>query len=61
MSGKQANELSKLGLLDQEEALGWYVCDRFNTTYPSDEKAARDIAKRANDRAPNKKVKESWK
>ena len=33
---KQANELSKRGLLDQEEALGWYVCDRFNTIYPSD-------------------------
>ena len=33
---KQANELSKRGLLDQEEALGWYVCDTFNTIFPSD-------------------------
>ena len=58
---KQANEISKRGLLDQEEALGWVVCDRFNAVYPSDEKAARDVAKRANDKAPNKKVKEGWK
>ena len=58
---KQANKLSKRGLLDQEEALGWLLCDRFNRVFPASEKAARLIAKTANDRAPSQKEKERWK
>ena len=58
---KQANKLSKRGLLDQEEALGWLLCDRFNRVFPASEKAARLIAKTANDRAPSQKEKVRWK
>ena len=62
-SGKrrQANKLSKRGLLDQEEALGWVLSDRFKLVFPSNEKHARDLAKRANQKAPNKKEKAQWK
>lgn len=56
----QASKLAALGMIAKEEALGHWLCDRFNGAFPSSKKA-HSIGRTAGDRLPSKKEKAKWK
>ena len=56
-----ANKLAERGLIDLEEALGYWLADRFVGQLPADEDRARGVSKRASDKLATKKDKERWK
>ena len=55
-----ASQLAALGMIAKEEALGFWLCDRFGGAFPSS-KTAHLIGKRAAERLPGAKEKSKWK
>ena len=55
-----ASQLAALGMIAKEEALGFWLCDRFGGAFPSS-KTAHLIGKRAAERLPGAKEKGKWK
>ena len=56
----RASQLAALGTIAKEEALGFWLCDRFRGAVPSSQRA-HAIAKVATDRLPPRKEKDRWK
>ena len=55
----RASQLAALGTIAKEEALGFWLCDRFRGAVPSSQRA-HAIAKVATDRLPPRKEKDRW-
>jgi hypothetical protein len=55
-----ANGLCADGLIDLEQGLGYFLCDRFAGNMPTPLEARR-VGKQAADRLPDRKEKERWK